>query len=116
MIAGQRSGTVWTIVRFVQLTNTAEDQRRHFCFDAVEFARAVGHCERDGLAFLGFVHSHPNGPPTPSETDRAEAWRGCVHGIVATDEGAPTAVAFYSRADDNMEPLPSSIDEMEFSA
>lgn len=116
LIAGRRAVPSWTILRFVRLANTAADQRRHFRFSAVDFARAVGDCERDGLEFLGFVHSHPNGPQTPSATDRREAWRGCVHGIVGPDNGSANAVAFYWCTHEHMHPLPLSIDARELSA
>ena len=40
-----------------------------------------------GLEIIGVWHSHPDHPAVPSETDRAQAWRGWSYVIVSVSRG-----------------------------
>ena len=40
-----------------------------------------------GLEIIGIWHSHPDHPAVPSETDRAQAWRGWSYIIVSVASG-----------------------------
>jgi proteasome lid subunit RPN8/RPN11 len=55
------------------------DPRDHFA--AIRAARAAG------LAVVGAFHSHPRSAPSPSETDRAEAWPAFIYVIATPDPG-----------------------------
>lgn len=47
-----------------------------------------------GLHVVGFYHSHPNGPATPSAADLAGAWPGYVYVIVAHGQAGPEVRAW----------------------
>jgi len=47
-----------------------------------------------GLHVVGFYHSHPNGPATPSAADLAGAWPGYVYVIVAHGGAGPEVRAW----------------------
>ncbi len=64
-------GSEVRVERAVPVSNTAADPRHHYHMDERELARLIG--GRDGLALVGFYHSHPNGDPIPSPTDVAQA-------------------------------------------
>ncbi|MCA8954102.1 MAG: Mov34/MPN/PAD-1 family protein [Planctomycetes bacterium] len=65
------------VTDFVPLPNVAAGRDR-FAVDAIAFAAAVQQLEASGASFLGFAHSHPDGPTGLSATDRRELWRDCV--------------------------------------
>ena len=65
----------------VILVQNQSGQHDSFFVTAQDFSR----CEQDlraaGLTWLGFAHSHPDGPATPSSRDREQRWTGCLQVI-----------------------------------
>jgi len=57
-----------TIVERVVMTHNVLQSTTRFEIDSMAFYRAFTRAEEDGLAFLGFFHSHP-APATPSNVD-----------------------------------------------
>ncbi len=55
------------------IRNVAADPASRFRMDPEEQVRAFAAFEGRGWAMIGIYHSHPGGPPRPSETDIAEA-------------------------------------------
>lgn len=71
----------------VRMRNVAGRARRYRIDDRahIELRRILRACAPP-LEIVGVYHSHPDGPATPSATDRAEAhYPGWVHVIVACD-------------------------------
>lgn len=68
----------------------------HYSLAPAEQLHAFMQIERRGWDLLAIYHSHPNGPPTPSLTDLAEArYPGLMHIIWAPDaQGAWGCRAF----------------------
>ena len=56
------------------LDNAAVDRRHGFLVSARDSLRVEAHAEALGLTVVGYYHSHPDGPATPSERDAAAAW------------------------------------------
>ncbi|MEA5406272.1 M67 family metallopeptidase [Haloarculaceae archaeon H-GB2-1] len=66
------------------------DPRTRYALDAAEQLQAIEAIEAEGLETVGFYHSHPAGPPGPSETDAANAtWPGVSYVIVVLDGAHP---------------------------
>ncbi len=65
--------------------NRAADSRSRFALDPAEVLAAHRSAARAGRDVVGFYHSHPRGPATPSAHDRALAWPGHVYVIAAGD-------------------------------
>ncbi|WP_149784721.1 desampylase [Halorubrum aquaticum] len=66
--------------------NVAERPETRYRIDPEELFAVVESIEGDGLEVVGFYHSHPAGPPRPSETDVARAtWTDHSYAICALD-------------------------------
>lgn len=85
VLAGHRDGDDLYVAACRVLPNTAADDA-HFEVPAPAFAQQEAALRAQGLAWLGFVHSHPTGPPTLSPRDRAQLWRDCLQLLVVGDD------------------------------
>ncbi len=65
-------GTAQRIERTVRARNTLGSPTR-YQIDPRDQIAAIRSARERGQAVLGFYHSHPSSPPTPSSTDRMEA-------------------------------------------
>ena len=81
------------------VTNDAGAAARAYAIPG-DVVLAIQHeAEREGLDVVGFYHSHPNGPASPSATDLASAWPGYVYVIADARTGGVTA--WHLREDRN---------------
>lgn len=67
----------------------ADEQYHRFSLDGHELMRLEKRSADEGLAVLGFYHSHPDHPARPSETDRQNAWPFYSYVIVAIHNKLP---------------------------
>lgn len=76
------------VVRAVAADNQHGDERRRRYTIAPE---AILHADRaaraEGLAIVGYYHSHPDHPAVPSAFDREKAWPGVSYLIVPVEDG-----------------------------
>lgn len=93
-------GPTACVTRIVAGTNTLADRPDRFEMDAEEFLTVEAAAEQDGLALLGFYHSHPDWPAIPSADDLRSAWPGSCYLIVAVHAAQPTSVTVWRLADD----------------
>lgn len=63
------------------------DLRDRFSIDPRDIVRADRDASKRGLDIIGFFHSHPDWPATPSETDRMWAWPVVSFMIVSVEQG-----------------------------
>lgn len=78
---------VRTVVECVFCGNHAppEQRRQRFLIDPRELLQVDRQAARNNLEIVGFIHSHPDQAPVPSEIDRAMAWPFYSQVIVAVD-------------------------------
>lgn len=81
LLGGRRDGASWRVAAFVALPAGSAGADA-FTVAAADFAAAEAQLRGRGHAFLGFAHSHPDGPPTPSQRDVAGWWPHCLQTIV----------------------------------
>lgn len=62
---------------------------RRFEIPGVSYRDIEARAEREGLALLGFYHSHPDAPAAPSQTDVNAAWPTFTYIIVSVVNGTP---------------------------
>jgi proteasome lid subunit RPN8/RPN11 len=84
VLAGDQ-GDDESVVRAIrQVDNVAETPQIRYAMDPEAQLAAIESAEADGHEVVGFYHTHPTGPPRPSETDVARAtWSGYSYAICA---------------------------------
>ena len=100
-IIGGEYGSMCSHVTTVrQATNAAEVPTVRYHIDPVEQLDLTEQIEADEDEVVGFYHSHPAGPPAPSQTDTDRAtWPDHSYVIVALD-GYPYVGSWRWRADE----------------
>ncbi len=78
----------------------AETQHNRFLIAPEDIARADRDAAKRNLDIIGFFHSHPDSPSTPSETDREWAWPYISFMIVRVQNGAATTTQSWVLRDD----------------
>jgi len=83
------------LIEAVRTRNVAGQERSRFVIDPKDHIDRRRDARRRGLEVIGFYHSHPCSPATPSETDRAEAsYPGHLYLIVSLAGAAPDIAMF----------------------
>jgi desampylase len=87
LLLGRREGATAEVTEILPAANTrASPDRYEIAPEAV--LAADRRARESGRLLLGAWHSHPGGPPVPSDTDRAEAWPDWCYLIVGLAESA----------------------------
>jgi proteasome lid subunit RPN8/RPN11 len=81
LLGGRRDGAAWRVAAIVAVHNAA-DSADAFAVAPADFTAAEARLRVQGHAFLGFAHSHPGGPATPSRRDLVAFWPHCLQAIV----------------------------------
>lgn len=82
----ERGADLVTTIR--RVANVADDPRSRYELDPAEQLRAMEDLEARRLDVVGFYHSHPRGPDSPSQTDERQAtWPDRVYLIVSLADG-----------------------------
>lgn len=81
----------------------------YFRADAVDFVRLEAALRARGHQWLGFAHSHPNGPAALSTIDRTELWRDCLQVVVGTRGPQATAAAAFWLHGEQLRRLPMQV-------
>jgi proteasome lid subunit RPN8/RPN11 len=76
--------------RYRRASNVATEPRTAYELDPTEQLAHMQSIEDSGREVVGFVHSHPAGPPAPSRTDERQAtWTGYSYVIVSLGGAEP---------------------------
>jgi proteasome lid subunit RPN8/RPN11 len=95
---GVLAGKAGIVQRVVPLPNAAANPENQYLIDPPAYIRTLAELERDGLALVGFYHSHPKGDPIPSPTDiRDAAYPDAVYVIIGLRGAMPTLLAWRIR-------------------
>lgn len=91
ILAGERNGDAPSDESRVEAvhraTNVADTPATRYVIDPEEQLRIIEEIEDGGREVVGFYHSHPEGPPVPSETDAERAaWPGYSYAICVPGE------------------------------
>lgn len=86
-VLGGTYGPTTSVVKSVHRTaNVADDPKSRYAIDPETYYEIANQVESAGESIVGFYHSHPAGPASPSATDADRAaWPGYSYVIVALD-------------------------------
>jgi proteasome lid subunit RPN8/RPN11 len=89
MIFGRDVGGQRVAAKLVAGKNVfeADEQYHRFSIDPLQQLKAEKAAEKEGLALLGYYHSHPDHPARPSQYDLDHAWEYYAYVIVAIAKG-----------------------------
>lgn len=100
VLAGSFGDAESRVAEHYPTANAAERPRERYRIAAPTLLEALERIDGNGLEAVGFWHSHPRGPSTPSETDRERAaWPDRSYAIVSLAP-APTVRSWRWRASD----------------
>ena len=104
------AGAAREVVRVVPAENRWSGGRGARFLIPAAAVRVIGEeAAREGLALVGFYHSHPGGKPEPSRVDREEAWPWYSYLIVAVSAAGAGEARCWRLADDRRAFLPESM-------
>lgn len=93
-------GTV-AVVRATPTANRrAEGRERRYLIGPDEVRDLERQADESGLQVVGYYHSHPDAPPTPSEFDREQAWPWYAYLIIAVSRGRAGEAKAWRLSDD----------------
>ena len=89
------------IMRVERIENSSrEEKRRRYVIAPPEYIRVERLADADGLAVLGFYHSHPDHPAVPSEYDREHGLPFFHYVVLAVGPESAGEIASYLLSED----------------
>ncbi|MFB6142949.1 MAG: desampylase [Halorientalis sp.] len=83
VLGGTRGADECSVDLALRASNAADDPHSRYELDPAEQGALLERVEGTGRDVVGFYHSHPEGPPRPSEADVAGAtWAGYTYAVV----------------------------------
>jgi proteasome lid subunit RPN8/RPN11 len=86
LIEGAATPDGWRALQIHEANNIAEDPRRRFLIDPQAQFDLMRRLRDSDTRIIGCFHSHPDGEPTPSATDRAEAYESDFLYLIAAGQ------------------------------
>lgn len=89
------------VARVERMANARENERRRrYAIDPLEYLRMEKLADAQGLALIGFYHSHPDHPAAPSEYDREHALSFFRYVVLAVASGEPGELTGWTLSED----------------
>jgi proteasome lid subunit RPN8/RPN11 len=96
VLLGTRDGQKRWVSQVIPCRNVHASPATHYAIDPAELISIQRRARELQLEIVGFYHSHPDHPPTFSETDLEEAnWAGCSYVILSVRPQQVEAVRSY---------------------
>jgi proteasome lid subunit RPN8/RPN11 len=112
ILAG-RTGSVKEVLRLVPALNRRTDNPHRYLISPDDLRLIEARLRSSEQEVLGFYHSHPDHPATPSAFDTEQAWPWYSYIIVGVDRGRAAELASWVLADDRSVMHPESIEVLE---
>jgi proteasome lid subunit RPN8/RPN11 len=85
------------------VNRSAEERGRRYVVSPEDYVRVEQGAQSEGLALIGFYHSHPDHPAVPSAYDREHALPFFRYVVMAVPRGEPGEVRSWLLAEDRGE-------------
>jgi proteasome lid subunit RPN8/RPN11 len=96
VLLGTRDGHNRHVAKVIQCRNAHPSPATRYLIDPADLISIQRDAREQLLEIIGFYHSHPDHPPTFSETDLEEAnWVGCSYVIIGIDDWQVTESRSY---------------------
>lgn len=100
-LLGKVEGEDFTVRSVAPVMNTHhEGHERRYSIAPEDMLRLEKQARAQGLKVIGFYHSHPDHPATPSQYDLEHAWPWYVYVIVSVTSGRPDAMTCWTLNED----------------
>ena len=100
LLGAARNGSA-RVTRVQRMRNArGEERRRRYSIDPLEYARIEQQADEEGIAVLGFYHSHPDHPARPSEYDREHGLPFFHYVVLGVSGGAPGDIGSFVLSED----------------
>lgn len=100
-LLGTANGDTITVAQTCPAANTRDDSpRNRFEINPGELVKVDKMARAQHLGVVGFYHSHPDAPATPSRYDREHAWPGYCYVIIEVQAGQAKAMHNWLLTDD----------------
>jgi proteasome lid subunit RPN8/RPN11 len=100
-LLGSATEPIPRVTRAEPLANTRREERqRRYGIAPEDYRRIESEADRQGLALLGFYHSHPDHPAAPSAYDREYALPFFHYLVLAVASGRPGELTSWVLSED----------------
>ena len=100
-LLGVNADGIARVTRVERIENSRrEERRRRYSIEPPEYVRVEKLADSEGLAVLGFYHSHPDHPAVPSDYDREHGLPVFHYVVMAVPAGSPGEVASFVLSED----------------
>lgn len=101
VLVGESTGETTRVEAAMRMENVATSPRVSYRIDPAALLSVFDEAAAVGRSVVGFYHSHPAGPPTPSSRDVTTAsWPGYHYCVVSLAGGWPTVDAWVWTGDE----------------
>lgn len=104
-LLGEVNGEKTRIVDVIQVENVfeTEEQYHRYAMTPRNWAKMEDEADEQGLALVGYYHSHPNARAIPSEYDRVHALPNFIYIISSIMEGKAVEMLVWELSQDRSE-------------
>jgi proteasome lid subunit RPN8/RPN11 len=109
ILAG-RAGEIKEVLRLVPMMNQRTDDPHRYFIAPDDLRQVTAELSRLHLEVVGFYHSHPDHPASPSAFDREHAWPWYSYVIVRVDGGRSAELTSWELVDDRSAMRPETLE------
>jgi proteasome lid subunit RPN8/RPN11 len=109
-VLGGKPGEMKEVSRLLSMRNRRTDDPHRYLISPDDVRLAEAELRSAGLEVLGFYHSHPDHPATPSAFDTEHAWPWYSYIIVQVHQGRAAELTSWVLDDDRSAMSPESVD------
>jgi len=101
VLFGQEAGELRRVCDVLEVGNQrTENRERRYLITPEEYRSAERRAHEESMEIIGFYHSHPDQPASPSQFDLEQALPWWLYLIISVESGQPAEVSSWTLRDD----------------